>query len=252
MKRRFDKLLLMTGFMVGCGGNDAAQNQPVLPPGPPQIEITAIVSTNGERYVDDYGGVVVDCSAGFTVELGPLATPTSLVNWTLRGPSQCGNTPQCGFVTLRLERDGDIVARSATAATNALLELPVDTDLDGAYSLTAELVSDDGEPFVIDDEVFFDQVDVGIDDTCNGGVGGQAGAGGSMGGAGGEAGTVEPAAGGQGGSSEGGASQGGAPQGGAPQGGASQGGAAGASLGGEGGAAPGGQGGETAAGMGGA
>lgn len=243
MRRRFDKLLFMAGFMVGCGGDDTEQSRPVLPPGPPELEITALASTNGERYVDDFSGVALDCSAAFVVELGPNPTSTTLTNWTLRGPGQCGSTPQCGFVALRLELGGDVIGRHATASTTALFELPESAARDGSYSLSAELVSGDGELFVIDDESFSDRADVGFVDACGGGAGGQSAQGGQggdeadAGGAAGKLGAGGAGAGGAGGTAE--PSSGGAAQGGAMQGGA-------------GGDTTGGQGGEAQAGAGGA
>jgi hypothetical protein len=136
-----------------------------------------------------------------------------------------------------------VIGRHATASTTALFELPESAARDGSYSLTAELVSGDGELFVIDDESFSDRVDVGFVDACGGGAGGQSAQGGQggdeadAGGAAGKLGAGGAGAGGAGGTAE--PSSGGAAQGGAMQGGA-------------GGDATGGQGGEAQAGAGGA
>jgi hypothetical protein len=115
--------------------------------------------------------------------LGPNPEPGELPNWVLRPPRACYGQAQCGFVKLTLDLGSKRVEKLAST-TFVSLELGELDEPTGRRTVTAELRTDDGEPFKLGNgKPVVAEASFGLEDAlgCQAGASGSSGTGGAAG-----------------------------------------------------------------------
>jgi hypothetical protein len=160
---------LLLGLALSCGDEEDS-DEPVAPPGPASLTITAFIGANGQRFSRDQAAEIeLDCS-------GLLAVELEAPNWLFRPPGNCRSTPQCGHVAVSVD---DRVVEASTRTV--LVELG--DAAAGNHLVHAELRLGDHSAFIGDagtpvtDEL---QIEVSVEPCpVAGGAGGTVGQGGS-------------------------------------------------------------------------
>ncbi len=221
LNRRVRALPRRTRFLVSLGSLGAASlfaesgcssdsDQTTEELDPPLLEIRGAQNADGKEFDRDDEFVEVACDPRLTIRLGPSTDGAGLLdNWDLRGPRNCSEGDQCGFVRVELlDEDEKVLATVEQASLNPLID-GAKYELEEVRQLVVSLYSGyDGALFLVDGEPVMDSWKIRFESAtmCGmGGAGGGSGTGG-MDGLGGETST--------GGSNTGGGAMGG--EGGAP------------------------------------
>lgn len=163
-------LLAAAAFVAaGCSNSPAA----TVPLGAPSIQIAELLPSGGPGWTP---------GSKQCVELGrdpaeTIGVKVTLDNWTLRPPNACGGTPQCGYVRLLVDPEGDagafetIAASQLVPASMSKLAHPL-----GQHTFRVELLTDTGEA-VLDTQhaPIADQVSVTVGATGQCGAPGDGG-----------------------------------------------------------------------------
>lgn len=173
--------VLAAAITLGCGGGGSKAKAPVGPSGEVKLEITGFFNDDGESFpLSAADALVLGCDGTINVEVGPIEDGT-LKNWLLRPPDTCGTLVQCGYIELVADPSSDSPAKIAGATTSLSVE-GIDP---GPHALEVTLYTDDGEPFLQEEQPVKDRVEVKLEAAK--GCEGTSGSGGSGGSGGGEA-----------------------------------------------------------------
>jgi uncharacterized membrane protein YgcG len=181
--------VLTAALATACGGDDSKKvDAPVGPSGDVELTITGLFNNDGESFERaDADQVFLGCDGAISLDLGP-SDEGVLKNWLLKPPGTCGTFVQCGYVELVVDPSSSD-SRMLNGATTSFEVTSIDP---GRHVFEVTLLSDDGEPFLQEEEPVNDRLEVTLAaasgcESATGGSGGTGGTGGasSSGGTGG-------------------------------------------------------------------
>jgi hypothetical protein len=151
--RRVVVALAVVPLALGCGGDERTV-EPVRPPGPPVLRIEALRPAGAPVWQPEGDASCVDIGrdpAGtLAVDLGQKTGDRSrLVNWTFRSFGGCTGALQCGPVRITVEQ-GDRTAEVFGLSVSVAVPFRQLGFGEGPTIFRAELMNDDGSPFVLD------------------------------------------------------------------------------------------------------
>jgi hypothetical protein len=153
-------LILILMSSSACGDDD--DEGPKEPTGPPELTISAVVASGGQRWTPGSAtSLRLGCDLSAVVELGDRPTSGELPNWRLAPLGGCGARVKCGFVALTVDPGSASAVRAYSPTTFVPLSLETLDPLSGTHRVYVELRSGDGSVYLNeDDQPVSDQIEI--------------------------------------------------------------------------------------------
>lgn len=187
LQRRTRFFYTLSGFGIalvlaesGCS-SDSGDDTEALDP--PLLEIKGAQNAAGNTFDRDDDVIEVACDPRVTIRLGPSSLGAGLLdNWKFRGPANCKEADQCGYVRVELRGDDEkVLSTLEQAVLNPVIDGSI-YPLDEVRQIVVTLRSGyDGTPFLVDGKPVTDNWQIRFENEEMCGMGG-AGGGSNMGG----------------------------------------------------------------------
>jgi hypothetical protein len=165
---RSGAVVLQALVAIACG-SDEDTSESVAPDGPPILRIDELRSAGYGVFRPDSECIPIgkDDEGTVVVQLGETAPGgLELENWTFRPYGGCKGLLQCGLVSIEVTREGDAERAHLAAATAVSVPIPFAELGPGRYTITVQLINDQGVPFFTDGGVSSASATIDVRSTC--------------------------------------------------------------------------------------